>query len=115
MSIKRSRVASGNRGRDAGLGRYEELQRKPQDVRTYTWEAAVAPQADEAFVAYSPACKLEQDALVYHVKFGKGVVTGVQGTKIDVLFQDGAKMLAHNPAGAAPAKAVVPPSSVPPG
>jgi len=33
--------------------------------------------------------------LITHPKFGKGLVLGVEGTRIEVLFQDGKKKLGH--------------------
>lgn len=109
MSMKRSRSVSSNRGR-GGSGRDDEFSRgRAKPARTYAWETDVAPQPDDAFVAYSPSCAFPQDALILHAKFGKGVITDVQGTKVDVLFEDGEKKLVHNPSGSAPAKAVIPP------
>jgi hypothetical protein len=36
-----------------------------------------------------------RDEIIEHPKFGKGVVVMVQGAKIQVLFQEGTKMLGH--------------------
>ena len=33
--------------------------------------------------------------LILHSKFGKGLVLGVEGPRIEVLFQDGKKKLGH--------------------
>jgi len=60
-----------------------------------SWEAYVAGQADDAFVPYSMKSRYERGALVAHPKFGKGVVTHVDDSRIDVLFADGKKKLGH--------------------
>ncbi len=33
--------------------------------------------------------------ILVHPKFGKGVVVGVEGQRIEVLFEDGTKKLGH--------------------
>ena len=40
--------------------------------------------------------KLSPKALIKHSKFGKGLVIGVDGARIEVLFEDGTKKLAHS-------------------
>lgn len=103
MSIKRSKEPTRKRSREATGGFWE----KNEPERVYSWEADVASQSDEAFVKYAPTVKFEKDATVFHSKFGKGIVTGVNGTKVEILFQEGPKTLAQNPSGGPPTKAVI--------
>jgi hypothetical protein len=101
MSMKRTKeVGPRSSSRPGQPGFWE----KKVPERVYRWEDDVAPKADEEFLAYSPASKFERDALVLHAKFGKGIVTFVNGPKLDILFQDGPKKLAHNPTGAPPSR-----------
>jgi hypothetical protein len=92
MSMKRGKEVS--RGKDRDL-ETEGFWVKKDDGRTYKWEDDVATKGDDAFVPYAPTQKFAKDALVVHAKFGKGIVTAVDGGKIDVLFQDGTKKLTH--------------------
>lgn len=95
MSMKRSKEVSRGRAREVDGGFWD----KKEPERVYTWESDVAARPDEAFVAYAPAQRYSKDVLVTHAKFGKGIVTEVDGAKIDVLFQDGQKKLTHGLAG----------------
>jgi hypothetical protein len=88
------------RGKEVSRGKHRELEGegfwvKKEEARAYKWEDDVAAKGDEVFVAYAPTQKYAKDALVSHAKFGKGIVTAVDGGKIDVLFQDGTKKLTH--------------------
>jgi hypothetical protein len=60
-----------------------------------TWAEWTEAASDAAFMAYVPATRFEKGALLTHSKFGKGAVVGVEGNKIEVLFQDGPKKLGH--------------------
>ncbi|MGC4116773.1 MAG: hypothetical protein QM765_19880 [Myxococcales bacterium] len=93
MSIKRSREVS-RRPRDAG-----DFESKKAPERVYKWEDDVSPRLSEPFQAYGAAFKYAKDSLVEHTVFGKGIVTKVDGGKIEVLFQAGLKKLAQNAAG----------------
>jgi hypothetical protein len=60
-----------------------------------TWEEWVQPAPDASFAVYAPQTRFEKGAFLNHSKFGKGAVLGVEGSKIEVLFQDGPKKLGH--------------------
>jgi hypothetical protein len=60
-----------------------------------TWVEWTETVADASFAAYAPATRFEKGALLTHSKFGKGAVVGVEGNRIEVLFQDGPKKLGH--------------------
>lgn len=64
--------------------------------RVSTWEKAIAGQATGAFKPYSTKSSFGQGELVRHPKFGDGVVSRViDRAKIEVLFQDGSRTMAH--------------------
>ncbi len=47
------------------------------------------------FSPYATTTKFAKGALVSHSKFGKGLVVSVEGSRIEVLFEDGVKKLGH--------------------
>ena len=69
--------------------------RAARDAATM-WEQAIAGQPANAFRAYSVAATFNPGELVRHPKFGDGVVAKViDRGKVEVLFQDGTKTMAH--------------------
>lgn len=60
-----------------------------------TWQEAVGDKPDAPCRAWSMSTTFARDEIIEHPKFGKGVVVMVQGAKIQVLFQEGTKMLGH--------------------
>lgn len=93
MSIKRSREVS-RRPRDGG-----DIETKKAPEKVYKWDDDVVPRLGEQPLSYGAAYKYAKESLVEHPVFGKGLVTKVEGSKIEVLFQAGAKKLAQNAAG----------------
>jgi hypothetical protein len=59
------------------------------------WGTAVGPRPDADFVPYAPATTFALSTLILHAKFGKGVVVGVDGNKVDILFEQGIRKLLH--------------------
>jgi len=59
------------------------------------WDQHVAGEADDKFVPYSLKTAYQKAALLLHPVFGKGIVTAVDGKRIEVLFKDGKKKLGH--------------------
>ena len=60
------------------------------------WEHALNGRGVHEFKAYSVAGSFQEGDLVRHKKFGDGVVTKViDGHKVEVLFRDEARTLAH--------------------
>jgi len=59
-----------------------------------TWEE-VESKPDESFVAFALTSRYAKGDFISHSKFGKGLVTGVEGARIEVLFKDGKKKLGH--------------------
>ena len=84
MSMKRTKPVSRGR-RDTDEGAF--FSKKPPE-KTYKWDEDVAGQPDESFVPYALTSHFARGALVSHTKFGKGVVTHVEGPRVDVLFQE---------------------------
>jgi hypothetical protein len=66
-----------------------------KDETKWSWKEHVSGQPDSAFVAYSMATTYQRGALISHSKFGRGVVTNVEDTRIEVLFEEGTKKLGH--------------------
>jgi len=64
--------------------------------QTSQWEHAIAGQPMSAFKAYRVTLTLGQGELVRHPKFGDGVVARViDRGKVEILFKDGPKTMAH--------------------
>jgi hypothetical protein len=92
MSMKRSKEVR-RRGRET---EGDDGFFSPKDApKQWDWEKDVAPQPDELFANYAPKERYAKDALLIHPKFGKGVVIDVDQSRVEVLFQDGPKKLAH--------------------
>ncbi len=97
MSIKRGTQVK--RGTPRQSGDAPSWATAPKTVeRKWNWAKDAGEQPDEAFVAYAMTGTYAVGTLLNHAKFGKGVVTGVDGQNIDVLFEPGAKRLRHTPA-----------------
>jgi hypothetical protein len=60
------------------------------------WADEVAPKDDANFTAYAPTGRFAKGALLLHPRFGKGLVVGVEGARLEVLFEDGVKKLGHS-------------------
>lgn len=97
MSIKRTRDT--RRRPSEGDSSYVKQE------RAYNWDSDVAARPADSFLAYAPANRYSKDDLLSHKVFGKGIVTNVEGSKIEVLFQAGPKKLAQTPTGPVAPKA----------
>ncbi len=86
MSIKRTKQRSfSSRDKDdadTGLGAAKV---EPPKV----WTDETAGKDDSAFVPYALTTKFTKGTLIRHAKFGKGLVVAVEGTRVEVLFEDG--------------------------
>ena len=60
-----------------------------------SWADHMAGKDDATFVPYALTAKYDKGALISHPKFGKGVVTKVEGAKLEVCFEEGTKKLGH--------------------
>lgn len=60
-----------------------------------TWAESMADKPDNAFKPYAMSATFARNDLVLHPKFGKGIVTLVDGNRVEVLFEEGSKKLTH--------------------
>jgi hypothetical protein len=94
MSMKRTKTrgaASGRRGDYVGFDSKEQEAEK-------SWKEDVAEQPESSFVPYALKNGYAKGTLIAHSTFGKGVVTNVDGPRVEVLFEAGKKKLGHTPA-----------------
>jgi hypothetical protein len=96
MSMKRTkqRGPGGDRDKDTAT----DFWAKPVQAEK-TWDEAMEGRPDDAFSAYSMTSRFAVGQLVTHPKFGKGVVTDAEPTRVEILFQDGKKKLGHGVQG----------------
>ncbi len=92
MSMKRSKPVS--RGRHNDIEADSPFGKKPA-AKTYSWATDVAGQTDSVFEPYSLKSKFKEGSFIAHPKFGRGIVTHVEESRIDVLFEEGSKKLGH--------------------
>ena len=59
------------------------------------WKEALGGRMEEKAAPYRTTAKFAAGDLVDHTKFGRGLVRRVDGAKIEVIFKDGARLLAH--------------------
>lgn len=93
MSMKRSKQRSSGSGRQSGREDESPAWAKPEAPEP-AW-ADVESKPDDSFVRFALASRYTKGDLILHPKFGKGLVVNVEGTRIEVLFQDGKKKLGH--------------------
>jgi hypothetical protein len=68
--------------------------------RERSWEKAVAGRSLGEFKPYNVTARFNEGDLIRHKKFGEGVVTRViDAAKVEVLFRDEPRMLAHGMVG----------------
>jgi hypothetical protein len=91
MSMKRSKQRSSGPSRLPGKD--DDAWAKPPEPEPEWSEVEAKP--DESFVPFALSSRYVKGDLILHPKFGKGLVLGVEGTRIEVLFQDGKKKLGH--------------------
>ena len=92
MSMKRSKEV---RRRDKESDGTDGFFCPKAAVKQWDWEKDVNSQPDESFAQYAPKARFAKDSFLIHPKFGKGVVIDVEPSRVEVLFQDGPKKLAH--------------------
>lgn len=93
MSMKRSRKAGSSfraSKEEGALSPFGAASAAPA-----SWKDLVADKPDEAFKPYSMTTTFARNDLVVHPKFGKGVVVLVEGSRVEILFEEGAKKLGH--------------------
>jgi hypothetical protein len=93
MSMKRSKQRSSGQSRYSGGEDDSPAWAKPAEPDP-SWDD-IAARPDDAFVPFVLSSRYAKGDLIVHSKFGKGIVLAVEGTRIEVLFQDGKKKLGH--------------------
>ena len=93
MSMKRTKQRSSGSGRGSDEDE-PDAWGKPKEPEP-TW-ADIESKPDESFLPFAMSSRYAKGNLISHPKFGKGLVLGVEGTRIEVLFQDGKKKLGHS-------------------
>ncbi|MBX3212239.1 MAG: hypothetical protein KF850_09415 [Labilithrix sp.] len=91
MSMKRTKSRSaGGRDKDNET----DFWAKPAAPER-SWEELTDGKPDDAFAAYVLSERYAKGQLVQHAKFGKGVVTDADASRVEILFQEGKKKLGH--------------------
>jgi hypothetical protein len=89
MSMKRTKQR--NAGSDKDSDEQATAWGKPPPPEPVWTDVEAKP--DESFLPFVLSSRYAKGSLIKHPKFGKGLVLGVEGTRIEVLFQDGKKKL----------------------
>lgn len=92
MSMKRVRRANNSTKQQESEG---PLSFTGQAAPVKTWDELVGSQPDEAFKPYALSTTFAKNDLLAHSKFGRGIVTLVENSRIEVLFQDASRKLGH--------------------
>jgi len=92
MSMKRTKQRSSGSGRGSDEEEANPWGKPPEPEPTW---AEVESKPDDSFVPFVMSSRYAKGSLILHSKFGKGLVLGVEGTRIEVLFQEGKKKLGH--------------------
>lgn len=88
----RGRVASSTPRSAAGRAAVEAAN---EADREREWQGRIAGKMASDFSKYTPKGTFDTDDLLHHAKFGDGfVVRVIEGNKIEVMFQDGPRVLA---------------------
>jgi hypothetical protein len=96
MSMKRTKRASHGSSKDSdadGPFGFNKPGAPP------SWAELTKDQPDAAFKPYSMSATFAKNDLVSHPKFGKGVVTLVESSRVEILFEDAARKLGHAATG----------------
>ena len=95
----KTRAAAGTaRAAPSGRASPGAARGRAEQERKSEWETRIAGKALTAFIRYSRERQFSAGDLLLHSKFGEGYVAEVLGSKISVMFRDGARTLAHKPA-----------------
>jgi hypothetical protein len=92
MSMKRTKQRGSATGRNSDQDESSAWNKPPEPEPTW---AEVDSKPEASFVPFAMSSRYTKGDLIMHSKFGKGLVLGVEPTRIEVLFQDGKKKLGH--------------------
>ncbi len=91
-AARKSAVAPGTAG-VAKVAKPRALKKDPEAADRQEWIELCADIDAERGIAYSMTGKFRMNAFVRHLAFGLGIVRRVDIGKVEVLFQDGKKLL----------------------
>jgi hypothetical protein len=94
----KTRAAASPRKASEGRAAPAASRGRAEQERRSEWETRVAGKALTAFIRYSMERRFSAGDLILHSKFGEGYVADVDGGKMNVMFRDGPRTLAHKPA-----------------
>ncbi|HMY16820.1 MAG TPA: hypothetical protein PKA58_10920 [Polyangium sp.] len=66
------------------------------EIAEQAWKKELAPFEGKPATAYRATERFVANQVLDHSKFGRGIVKRVDGGKVEVLFQSGTKLLAHD-------------------
>jgi hypothetical protein len=92
MSMKRSKQRNSGSGRNSNEDD-SPTWAKPEGPEPVWADVEAKPAA--SFIPFAMSSRFAKGDLILHPKFGKGLVLGVEATRIEVLFHDGKKKLSH--------------------
>lgn len=94
-AVSTKRAASGT-ARPRSASARETAALKLERSNTASWEKAIAGQPTGAFKPFTMTTSYGEGQLVHHSKFGDGVVARIiDRGKVEVLFKDGPRIMAH--------------------
>jgi hypothetical protein len=91
--MKRSKQRSSGSSRLSGHEDDSPTWAKPEGPEPLWADVDSKPEA--SFLPFAMSSRFAKGDLILHPKFGKGLVLGVEATRIEVLFRDGKKKLGH--------------------
>jgi hypothetical protein len=96
VHVRSTRTSEGPKPKTPTLGARAALKARTESQRYEGWASKTLGQAVDAFTRYSMERTFRQGELVMHPKFGEGYVDQVlEGGKVNVMFREGPKVLAH--------------------
>ena len=98
MSMKRTKPSSPSRGRDSGTEYATLTETSKPTAPLWNWAEMVKRKPDTIFQSYDLAGFYAKGAFIRHPKFGKGLVTSVDGYRLEILFEEGIKKLGQGQA-----------------
>ncbi len=91
MAMKRTKAKSSGSSKST---EGDAWAKKPEAEKT--WTEQVEGKKDAAFTPYALATTFKKGQLILHPKFGKGAISLVERTRVEILFEDGTKKLGHS-------------------
>jgi hypothetical protein len=94
--VEKPKVAKTDKPKTAAKAKAEKAKAdkiSAKDERA--WKTAIGDRDTAAASTYAPSARFTEGGIVAHTKFGVGVVTRVEGTKCEILFRDGARIMVH--------------------